>query len=324
MNRNLVISSLLMAFGTLACQRGQADRAIKVSGNIEVVQTEASFRVAGRVAERLVDEGQLVQEGQVLARLEDQDLRQQLAMRQADAATAQGALRAALAGSRKEEVEASRQALEQAKADLRRTQDDEKRYQGLNAQGIVSDRDYQTAREAFLASQARTRQAEQQYVLVRKGPRPEDIDQIKARAESAAQAVELAKTQAGYATLLAPTGGVVLSKNVEPREYVSPGTAVVTLGNLQQVWMRAYIEETDLGRVKVGQGARLTTDSYPGKVYEGRVSFISSEAEFTPKSVQTQKERVKLVYRIKIEVPNPGMELKPGMPADAEILVGGR
>ena len=117
---------------------------------------------------------------------------------------------------------------------------------------------------------------------------------------------------------------MILSKNVEPKEYVAPGTAVVTMADLGQVWLRAYVEETDLGRVKVGQKAFVTTDSFPGKRYEGRVAFIASEAEFTPKTVQTRKERVKLVYRIKIDIPNPAMELKPGMPADAEIVLDGR
>jgi len=320
----LITPLVLLLGGALACNRHASEQALKVSGNIEVVQTEASFRVAGRVAERLVDEGQVVQEGQVLARLEDQELQQQLAIRQADAATAQAVLRAARAGSRKEEVEASHQAVEQAQAELRRTRDDEKRYQGLHQKGIVSDRDYQSARESFLSAQAKVSQTQQQFEVVRKGPRPEELDQAKAKAVSAQKAFEMARTQAGYAVLLAPSSGVVLSKNVEPHEYVSPGTAVLTLGRLQQVWLRAYIEETDLGRVKVGQGARLRSDSYPGKVYQGRVSFIASEAEFTPKSVQTQKERVKLVYRIKIDVPNPAMELKPGMPADAEILLESR
>ena len=125
----------------------------------------------------------------------------------------------------------------------------------------------------------------------------------------------------GYATLTAPTSGVILSKNIEPMEYVAPGTSVVTLANLGQVWLRSYVEEADLGRVKVGQKAFITSDTYPGKRYEGRVSFIASEAEFTPKSVQTRKERAKLVYRIKVDIPNPAMELKPGMPVDAEIAL---
>jgi HlyD family secretion protein len=133
----------------------------------------------------------------------------------------------------------------------------------------------------------------------------------------------LAETQLGYATLRAPFSGLVLSKNAEPGEYVSPGTPIVVVGDLEHVWLRAYVEETDLGRVKLGQRAYVTTDTYPGKVYQGRLSFIASEAEFTPRNVQTQKERVKLVYRIKIDIPNPAQELKPGMPADAEIVLSG-
>jgi HlyD family secretion protein len=99
------------------------------------------------------------------------------------------------------------------------------------------------------------------------------------------------------------------------------GTPVVTVGDLANVWLRGYVDEGDLGRVKVGQRALVRTDTWPDRVYEGRVSFLSSEAEFTPKNVQTEKERVKLVYRVKVDVPNPRMELKPGMPADADIVV---
>jgi len=112
----------------------------------------------------------------------------------------------------------------------------------------------------------------------------------------------------------------VLSENIEPGEFVAAGTPVVTVAELAHVWLRAFINETDLGRVKVGQTARITTDTYPGKSYEGRLSFLSSQAEFTPRNVQTAEERVKLVYRVKIDLPNPDMELKPGMPADAEVL----
>lgn len=123
--------------------------------------------------------------------------------------------------------------------------------------------------------------------------------------------------------VFAPLAGVVLSENVEPGMYVAAGTPVVTVGDLVNVWLRAYINETDLGRVKVGQPVRVTTDTYPGEHYEGRVSFIASQAEFTPKNVQTEKERVELVYRVKVDIENPHMELKPGMPADGEILLGG-
>jgi len=302
------------------CRSARENR-LKLSGNIEVIQVEASFRVAGKVLERPVDEGQVVQAGQLLARLDARDLEQQVAMRQADAATAKAALDASLAGSRKEEIGASQAALEQAQADLRRLEPDEARIRDLYQKGILSVRDYEASRAALEAARGKVRQADQQYALVRKGPRKEDIDQVRARFDQAQQALALARTQLGYATLTAPSAGVILSKNVEPMEFVSPGTAVVTMADLGQVWLRAYIEEADLGRVKVGQKTFVTSDSYPGKRYEGRVAFIASEAEFTPKAVQTSKERTKLVYRIKIDIPNPAMELKPGMPVDADIVL---
>jgi HlyD family secretion protein len=131
--------------------------------------------------------------------------------------------------------------------------------------------------------------------------------------------LELAKIILGYTTLQAPFSGVILVRNAELGEVMQPGTPVVTLADLDHVWLRGYISETDLGRIRWGQDATVTTDSYPGKKYPGHVSFISSQAEFTPKSVETHKERVTLVYRIKIDVENPRHELKPGMPADALI-----
>jgi HlyD family secretion protein len=162
----------------------------------------------------------------------------------------------------------------------------------------------------------------QALALLRQGARRERVDEARARVAAARARVASAEERLGYATLRAPISGVVLSKSVEPGEQVAAGTPVITLGDTGQCWLKGYIPESELGRVKLGQGARVTTDSQPGKVYQGRVSFISSEAEFTPKSVQTQKERVKLVYRIKVTLPNEELELKPGMPADAEIQVG--
>jgi HlyD family secretion protein len=123
--------------------------------------------------------------------------------------------------------------------------------------------------------------------------------------------------------LRAPTGGVVLVKQAEAGEVIAPGSPILTLGDLENVWLRAYISETNLGRIRWGQPATLRTDTFPEKTYEGRISFISSKAEFTPKTIETHEERVKLVYRIKISVENRNQELKPGMPADAVIETNG-
>jgi HlyD family secretion protein len=133
--------------------------------------------------------------------------------------------------------------------------------------------------------------------------------------------VKLNETQLSYTTLYSPISGVVLVKSGEIGEVVNPGTSIVTLADIENVWLKAYIPETDLSKIKWGQEVLVTTDLRPKKEYKGKISFISSQAEFTPKSIQTEKERVTLVYRIKVDIPNRGRELKPGMPADGKILL---
>ena len=247
------------------------------------------------------------------------------------------------AGSRPQEIAAFKAAAGAAAAEEVRTQADLTRATSLFQRKTISAEEYDAARAAHDVAVEKHKQAveqfklveegsrieqirqarsalaqtQAQYDLVKNGPRKEDIEQGRARVEQARAALELAKTQLSYATVFSPLKGVVLSKNIEPGEYVAPGTSVVTVGDLVNVWLRAYIEGPDLERVEVDQKARVTTDT--GGTYEGHVSFIAQEAEFTPKNVQTQKERVKLVYRIKIDIKNREMGLKPGMPADATI-----
>ncbi len=315
----LVVIAAAVAY--YVTHRHRNDRnVIKVSGNIEVTSVEASFKVPGRVLERLVDEGETVRAGQVIARLDSADLAHEVAIRRAEAETARAALRELEAGSRKEEIAQAAAVLAAAEAEATRAADDFRRQEELFRREVIPRQKFDQAKAARDASQAQVRQAREALILTRKGPRQERIDQGRSRLREAEAALALASEQLGYATLTAPVAGTVMSKNIEPGEQVAVGTPVVTIGEMESVWVRAYIPETELGRVKLGQKARVTTDTWPGRRYDGAVTFISSEAEFTPKNVQTQKERVKLVYRIKITIPNPRMELKPGMPADAEIL----
>jgi HlyD family secretion protein len=169
------------------------------------------------------------------------------------------------------------------------------------------------------AARAAWNQAKAQYDVVKEGPRRQDIEQADAKVRQLEAALKLAETRIGYATIVSPMTGMVLSKNIEPGEYVAAGTPVVTIGDLVNVWVRAYIPEELNGSIKFGQKVRVTTDN--GKKYDGSISFISHEAEFTPKNVQTEKERVKLVYRIKINITNPKMDLNPGMPVDGVIEI---
>lgn len=294
---------------------------IRVSGNIEVTDAEVSFKIAGRVVQRMVDEGQSVRKGQRIAVLDSTELTQQVALQKAELNAAEADLAELLAGSRPEEIGQGRAALAVTRSEVERTGADYRRARELYQQGIVSVRDFEIRQADFDVAQAKLRDATERLTLLEKGPRQEKIAQSRARVEAARQALARNVTQLGYTDVFSPLTGVVTSKNVEPGEYVAPGTPLVTVGDLEHIWLRAYINETDLGRVKLGQPVQITTDTYPGRVYEGQVSFISPEAEFTPKNVQTDRERVKLVYRIKIDVTNSRMELKPGMPADGKILL---
>jgi len=294
---------------------------VRVSGNLEVTDVEVSFRMPGWVEARPIAEGESIGQGDVVARLESTELAQEVALRTAEVAAFQAELDALVAGSRPQEIAAARAAVARAKAEVERAKLEFGRQKDLFERKLASEQAFVAARSTHEAALATLQEAQEHLNLVQEGPRQEDITRARARLDQAKQSLALAETRLGYATLRAPLPGVVLSENVEPGEYVVPGVPVVTIGDLVNTWVRAYVNETDLGRVKLGQPVCVTTDTYPDKVYAGKLTFIASEAEFTPKSVQTTEERVKLVYRVKIEIANPAMELKPGMPADAAIWV---
>lgn len=311
---------------------------LRVSGNIEVTEVRMSFRIPGRLDQRLVAEGDAVIAGQRVAMLEATDQRIAVARAEADLAYARAVLAELLAGSRSQEIQTARADYDRAAAleksavvQLDQARLDHDRYAALYKEGGVSRKAFEnyrtlheTAKNARDEARARVAAAAEQLDLRRTGPRPESIDQARAKLATAEQTLKQAQLQLGYTELLAPVAGVVLSTTAEAGEYLNPAAPVLTLGETARPWLRAYINETDLGRVKLNQEVAVTTDSYPGRTYHGRVSFINSEAEFTPKAVQTFEERVKLMYRIKIDLANPAGELKPGMPADAVIASAAR
>ena len=271
---------------------------------------------------------------------------------EANLRAAQFRLSQLLNGSRPQEIGQARAEVDQAKSELDKEEKSVERAKNLYERKVISAKEWDISKATYEVALARHKKVNELYSLVKEGPRQEEIDQAKAEVErakaslslsrskslqtkvyrrdlevtkaqikEAKAALEVTKRQLEYSEVLAPISGVVLVKSAEVGEYVSPGATVLTIADLDHVWLRAYVDETDLGQVKLGQKVRVKTDTFPNKGYEGKVSFISSEAEFTPKQVQTQKERVKLVYRIKVDIENLKRELKPGMPADGEILI---
>jgi HlyD family secretion protein len=297
----------------------EAQDLLVVSGNIEAHESVLSFKVSGRIVELAVEEGQWVEEGQVLARLDAADFRQQVAVDQAALRVRESELALALAGTRRQEIEAAEQTLRDAEADLTQKKLDFDRAQQLHQKDALSSQDRDRAQTNLTRAQAVAERARQTLDELREGTRKEQIAVAQANVRQARERLGLARVNLDYTELRAPRAGVVVVRPAELGEVVAPGTPVVTLADLDNVWLRGYVPETDLGRIRWGQPARLRTDTYPGKDYPGRISFIADKAEFTPKSIQTYKERVTLVYRIKIDVQNPNHELKPGMPADAYI-----
>ena len=275
-----------------------------------------------------------------------------IAVRQAEVAQARARLNDLLAGSRQQEIDQAQAAVTDAKAWNDAAKLDFERAQRLFAKEDISASQYDQAKTKVESTAAQLRQAEEKLDLVKAGPRQNEIAGARAavaRAEAAVTAAEanrielrrkeqelalrraeidrnaaqvgITDTQLADNVLIAPIDGVVLVKAAESGEVIAAGTTIVSIGDVDHPWLRAYVNETDLGKVKLNGKAALSTDSYPGKIYEGRISFVSKEAEFTPKQIQTKEERVKLVYRIKIEVDNRERELKNNMPVDAEIIL---
>jgi HlyD family secretion protein len=292
---------------------------LTLSGNIEAHESLVSFKVQGRIVDLPVEEGQQVEQNALLARLDDADFKQKVRIDKATVGVRESNLALVLAGTRHQEVKAAQQTMADAQADLEQKKLDNERAQRLFAKDEVSAQDRDLAATALKRAQAIEQVAKQRYNEAVEGSRKEDIAIARANLNEAGASLGLSQVNLSYTILRAPEAGVVTVRQAELGEVVSPGSPVVTLADLDHIWLRAYIAETDLGRIAWGQDATVTTDTYPGKQYHGHISFISSTAEFTPKSVQTNKERVTLVYRIKIDLENANHELKPGMPADARI-----
>ena len=349
----------------------RTQRGLLVTGTIEATQVDVSPKYGGRIVTLPVREGDRVAPGQLLVRLDDQELKAEVERQEALLKSARAQLADLLAGARPEEIEEARAAVEHAKAQLadllagsRQQEIEQARQQLLSATATRewTERDFRRVRELFgkeliaaqevdrarqaydvavaqelsakerlglllagprpdqvEAARAQLKAAQDRLNLLLAGPRPHQVQAAQAQVSQAQAALAVARSRLKETAIVSPINGVVLRKNLEVGETANPGVSILTLVDPADMWLRAYVPEADIARIKVGQTARIRVDAFKDRRFAGKIVEIASEAEFTPKNVQTQKERVNLVFRIKIGVDNPEGVLKPGMPADAEI-----
>jgi HlyD family secretion protein len=298
------------------------DGSMLLSGNVEITETNVGFKIPGRVIEIPVDEGSVVKEGDVLARLDGAELFSVVAQNRASMQEASARLSELKEGSRTQEIEQAKSNVIAQEAELQRVKQDYERADVLYKNGAISKAQFDTAKSAYDVRTAMHKSAQEALSLAREGARKGDIKIGEYRVEQAKAMLAATETRAKDTIIYAPIAGVVLRKNVEVGETVGQGIPVFTIGDLKSPWIKVYVKETKILQIKLGQKAQISVDrDKDKKTYEGVVSYISQEAEFTPKTVQTPEERVKLVFGVKIRIKNENDELKPGMPADVKIVL---
>ncbi|KIZ36941.1 HlyD family efflux transporter periplasmic adaptor subunit [Stutzerimonas stutzeri] len=298
--------------------------ALVLYGNVDIRQVSLAFDGSGRVAELKVDEGDAVKAGQLLATLDTQTLALQAEQAQAQIGVQQQNLLRLKNGSRPEELAQARSSYAAAQADAERARKDLARLQGIAANTDnrgVSAQELDRARAAVQVADAQAAQQRDALRLTEIGPRKEDIAAAEAQLKSSEAQLALLQHQISQGQLIAPSDAVVRSRLLEPGDMATPQKPVYALAITQPKWVRVYVNEPDLGKVKPGQSARVTTDSAPDRPITGKVGYISSVAEFTPKAIQTEELRTSLVYEVRVVVEDEDDALRLGQPAT--VVLGG-
>lgn len=301
----------------LGCREKGPSPTVLASGHVEATDVRVATKIGGTLSSYSLEEGDRLTRGQEIARIDTVDLRLALEAARAERSAAQAQLALLRAGARKEDVAAAAADVDRAEAERDHAQRDLQRFQGLLDSGSGTEKTRDDARARRDVAAETLKAARERLAKLRAGARPEEIDAARARVTAADARIAQVAQQISDASVLSPVTGVVTEKLVEQGEILPPGTALAVVTDLTDAWLTAWVPEQALGRIRLGQEARVETDD--GTVRTGRLTFIDSRAEFTPKNVQTRDERVKLVYRVKIALPNDDGFYKPGMPAEAHL-----
>ncbi len=300
-------------------RRGQVEDRLKLYGNVEIRQIHLAFHATGRIQRLIVNEGDRVERGQLVAEIDPDRYEAAVAQAQARVAMSRKTLDRLLAGTRPEEIAAIRAKMEAAEAALWDAEHTNRRMQALIRRDSISKQQADNAEAAFKSALANRDAAREELALAIKGPREEDIAAARAQLKAEEAALTLAERELTDTKLYAPAPAVVRNRILEPGDMASIENPVYTLALTDPVWIRAYVSESNLGKISPGMQADVSTDSFPEKIYRGQIGYISPTAEFTPKEIQTTELRDKLVYQVRVYISNPENQLRLGMPATVSI-----
>lgn len=317
----ILLKSFLLLLIIAGCGEIKNTNEINASGTIEATDVVVSSKTAGQIEDIAVKEGDKVSKDDLLVVLDHKSLDIQLRQMSAGIEQAEAQLRLLQSGARKEDIALAKEQVKTAKINLDQALTDKERLSKLLESNTITQKQFEDASVKYELAQNQYNTARQNLLKVSNIVRPEEIESSKANLKRNQVGLEIIQKNIEDCTVKSPLSGIVTKKFVEIGEYVTPGSSLLKLSDLSIVNLYIYVNETDLGKIKLGQKAEVKTDSYKDKVYGGEVIFISPEAEFTPKNIQTPEERTKLVFKVKIQISNPDSELKSGMPADAKLII---
>lgn len=309
---------IVIVVAALACHRAPRQE-IEGTGTVEVVEIDVSPMLPARVTRVWVEEGARVRAGDTLVALTQATTRSDIDARRARVSAAQAQLRELEAGARPAEIQRAAAELRAAEADATRTAADLERLEPLARQGTVSAQQLDAARAAAGSAAGRRDAARQALRLLREGTRPERVQAARAEVSNARAALAAAESTASDLVLTAPATGVVLGRYVEPGEVLAPGETALTVGETARPWVRIYVDQRALPRIRVGDPATATLDAYPARPFPGRVVAINDKAEFTPRVALTEEERNDLLFGVKVELADTTGMLKPGLPVTVRL-----
>ncbi|MFA3783579.1 HlyD family secretion protein [Melioribacteraceae bacterium 4301-Me] len=319
MNLKTILAILFSILTLIGCGNKNGQSIIEASGNIEATNVTVSSQVTGKIISILKDEGDKVNAGDTVLIIDHEALEYQLTQAKALADAARAQLDLLKEGARKEDIAQAEQAVKQAQTNFDVAKKDKERMENLFQQQSITGKQLEDANAKYKLALAQLTSAEENLKKLKNFARPEDIKQAEANLKRQLAAVSLLEKQIRDSYVQSPINGIIVKKYFEAGETVTMLSSLFKVSDLSTVKLTIYIPENELGKIKLGQHADVYSDTYPNKKYAGTIVFISPEAEFTPKNIQTKDERTKLVFAVKIEIKNPELELKAGMPADAVI-----